>query len=173
MSEGMGRAPVLFFMSIVDAVAFYKRLPSLEAQLRKDAEATSRFASLLRITGHIMGSSVHVHFEYKTGDAAGQNMTEFATMAACTKLLESDLGKELKIVKVIPEGNMTSDKCAAAAMAIRNPRGVRVMAWGNITPDICRKILRCDPAELYQSLKASRDGDIRNQFDGGQLYKCE
>ncbi len=169
MSEGMGRAPVFFFMSIVDAVAFYKRLPSLEAQLRKDAEATSRFASLLRITGHIMGSSVHVHFEYKTGDAAGQNMTEFATMAACTKLLESDLGKQLKIVKVIPEGNMTSDKCAAAAMAIRNPRGVRVMAWGKITPDICRKILRCDPAELYQSLKASRDGDIRNSMEGSSI----
>ena len=26
---------------------------------------------------------VHVHFEYEIGDAAGQNMTEFAPFAAC------------------------------------------------------------------------------------------
>lgn len=106
ISEGMGRAPIFFLIYVNDAITFYKRLPSLEAQLRKDAEATSRFASLFRVTGHIMGSSVHVHFEYETGDAAGQNMTEFATMAACTKLLGSDLGKELKIVKINLEGNM-------------------------------------------------------------------
>ena len=107
MSEGMGRAPVFFFPSVNDAVAFYRRLPSLEGQLRGDAEATSRSAKLVRITPHVIGSNVHVHFVYETGDAAGQNMTEFATVAACAKLLSSELGKELKIVKITPEGNMS------------------------------------------------------------------
>ncbi|KAL2051463.1 hypothetical protein ABVK25_008330 [Lepraria finkii] len=62
-----------------------------------------------------MGSSVHVHFEYETGDAAGQNMTEFATTAAYTKLLESELGKELRTNNINAEGNVSTDKCRAAA----------------------------------------------------------
>ena len=137
MSEGMGRAPVFFFPSVHDAVAFYKRLPSLEDQLRRDAQATSRFAILVRITPHIIGSCVHVHFEYETGHAAGQNMTEFATFAACGKPLSSELGKELKIVKINPEGNMSGDKKGAAAKAVRHPRGVQVMAWGTLSRQVC------------------------------------
>ncbi|KAI4172707.1 MAG: hypothetical protein LQ346_008549 [Caloplaca aetnensis] len=132
MDEGMGRAPVFFFPSIDDAVAFYKRVPSLRPQLQKDAEATSRHAKLLRLTpAHLMGTTVHVHFEYETGAAAGQNMTEIATITAATKLLQSNLGRELKIIKVNPEGNMTADKCGVAAKAVRHPRGVQVMAWGH------------------------------------------
>ena len=77
----MGRAPVFYLSSVNDAVAFYKRLPSLEDQLCRDAQ--SRFAMLVRITPHIIDSCVHVHFEYEIGDAAGQNITEFATFAAC------------------------------------------------------------------------------------------
>lgn len=165
----MGRAPVFFFLSVSDAVAFYKRLPSLEEQLCKDAQATSRFAKLVRITPQIIASTVHVHFEYETGDAAGQNMTRFATVAACAKLLSSELGKELKIVKFNPEGNMSADKKGAAAKAIRRPRGVQVMAWGTLTRQACQDVFRCHPAELYQALRASKDGDIRNALDGSSV----
>lgn len=169
MSEGMGRAPVFFFPSVDDAVTFYKRLPGLEPQLRRDAEATSRFASLLRITPHIIGSTVHVHFEYETGDAAGQNMTEFATVAACTRLLESELGRELKVVRVNPEGNMAADKKGSAAKGIRHPRGVQVMAWATISREACEKVLRCHPGELHQALQASKEGDVRNSVDGSSV----
>lgn len=169
MSEGMGRAPVFTFRSVDDAVAFYKRLPSLKDQLRADAEATSRFASLLRITPHIMGKRVHVHFEFQTGDAAGQNMTEFASVAACAKLLDSELGRELRIVNVIPEGNMTSDKKGAGAKAVRNPRGVQVMAWGTISREVCQNVLRCNPEELVQGLRVAEEGAVRNSLDGSAI----
>lgn len=74
MSEGMGRAPVFRFATVDDAVTFCERLPILEGQLREDAEKTSRFARLIGLTPHIIGTKVHVHFEYTCGDAAGQNM---------------------------------------------------------------------------------------------------
>ncbi|KAL8773644.1 MAG: hypothetical protein Q9209_001410 [Squamulea sp. 1 TL-2023] len=167
--EGMGRAPVFFFACVEDAVAFYKRLPSLEPQLRKDAEATSRYARMLRLTPYIMGSTVHVHFEYETGAAAGQNMTEIATTAATSKLLASDLGKELKIIKVNEEGNMTTDKCDAAAKGTRHPRGVQVMAWGTISREVCHSVLRCHPTDLVQTLRETRKGDIRNSNDGSSV----
>lgn len=169
MSGGMGRAPVCYFPSIDDAVTFYKRLPSLKEQSRKDAEAASRFASLLRITPHIIGSTVQVHFEYETGDAAGQNMTEFATVTACEKLLTSDLGKELKIIKINVEGDMAPDKMAAAAKAVRHPCGVQVMAWGTLSRHACQEVLRCHPAELYQALQSSKERDIRNALEGSSV----
>lgn len=74
MSEGMGRAPVFRFCTVDDAVAFCKSLPDVEGQLREDAEGTSRFARLIGLTPHIVGTKVHLHFEYTCGDAAGQNM---------------------------------------------------------------------------------------------------
>ena len=75
----MGRAPVFIFRSVDCAVAFYKRLPDPKDQLRRDAEATSRYIRLLRLTPHIMGMEVHVLFEYACGDAAGQNVVTIAT----------------------------------------------------------------------------------------------
>lgn len=111
-----------------DDVAFYKRLPDLKDQLRRDAEATSRYARLLRLTPHIMGLEVHVLFEYACGDAAGQNMVILATHKACSELVASPLGKELGIVDMFSEGHMPADKQITAAVGLRNPRGVQVMA---------------------------------------------
>ncbi|KAL8918580.1 MAG: hypothetical protein Q9208_007263 [Pyrenodesmia sp. 3 TL-2023] len=169
MDEGMGRAPVFFFPSVDDAVAFYKRVPSLRAQLQKDAEATSRYARLIRLTPHLMGTTVHVHFEYETGAAAGQNMTEIATTTATRKLLQSDLGKELKIIRVNPEGNMTADKCGVAAKAVRHPRGVQVMVWGKVSRQACEQNLRCHPAVLAEAFREAHKGDIRNSMEGSSV----
>lgn len=151
-----------------DAVAFYKRLPDLEPQLRKDAEATSRHARLIRITAHIIGKSAHVHFEYTCGDAAGQNMAAIATFAACSALFESR-GEELRILKVYPEGNLSADKKGAAARGVRPPRGVQVMAWGVISDDVCKNVLRCTAAEAYDGLRAGQEGAIRNSLQGNSI----
>ncbi|KAL8866984.1 MAG: hypothetical protein Q9174_005953 [Haloplaca sp. 1 TL-2023] len=116
-----------------------------------------------------MGMTVHVHFEYETGAAAGQNMTEIATTVATRKLLQSDLGKELKIIKVNPEGNITADKCGVAAKAVRHPRGVQVMVWGTVTREACERVFRCHPTILVQALREAQKGDIRNSIEGSSV----
>ncbi|KAL9628160.1 MAG: hypothetical protein Q9164_007373, partial [Protoblastenia rupestris] len=169
MREGMGRAPVFFFDSVDDAVGFYKRLPEFQPQLKKDAEMSSRFARLLRLTPHLIGKTVHVHFEFETGDAAGQNMTEIATATAIAKFSSSLAAKEVRLVKVNVEGHMSIDKTGAGARAMRNPRGVTVQAWGTLTDEVCRKILRCSTADVYRTLHSSKEGDIRSSNDGSSV----
>lgn len=90
MSEGMGRAPVFRFATVDDAVIFCESLPTLEGQLREDAEKTSRFARLVRLTPHIIGTKVHLHFEYTCGDAAGQNMVRYCCYTVICVLMVVD-----------------------------------------------------------------------------------
>ena len=55
---------------------------------------------------------------------------------------------------------MSTDKCRAAAKAIRHPRGVQVMAWGTSHARAVRRFLRCHP---------SKDSDIRNSMEGSSV----
>jgi len=139
LREGMSRAPAFRFSNVAAAVAFHKRVPSLEAQFRADAESTSRFAKLITVSSSIIGSTVHVRFTYACGDAAGQNMATLATHAACTAFLASEDAKEAGIVGFMIEGQMASDKKASWGNVF-SPRGVEVVAWGTLTPDACRKV---------------------------------
>ena len=123
-----GPGPVFFFFnSVGGAVHFYQQVPELEPQL-KDAETTSRLAKLISLTPHLICKTVHVHFEFETGDAAGQNMTEVATAIAIATFMHSKVAKEVGLVKAIVEGHMSNDKIGARARGVRNPRGVSVQA---------------------------------------------
>ena len=145
-------------------------MPEFEPQWKRDAEATSRFAKLIRLTPHPIGKTVHVHFEYETGDAAGQNMAEIATASAIAKFSNSEVAKEVGLKKANVEGHMTIDKTGASARGIRTPRGVTVQAWGTLTDAVCRRVLRCSTAELHQTLHASKEGDIRSTNDGSSVH---
>ncbi|KAF2022492.1 nad-binding domain of hmg-CoA reductase, partial [Setomelanomma holmii] len=83
LGEGMSRAPVFSFASPAEAIVFAKHIPGFKGQFAADAEKTSRYARLQNLTSHIIGSNVHVKFEYICGDAVGQNMVTIATQRAC------------------------------------------------------------------------------------------
>jgi len=76
LAEGVSRAPIFYFKTVDEAVSFYQQIPSLESQFKQDAEKTSRYARLTKLTPHIIGASVHVKFDFNCGDAAGQNMVK-------------------------------------------------------------------------------------------------
>ncbi|KAJ4382373.1 hypothetical protein N0V86_002708 [Didymella sp. IMI 355093] len=132
LREGMTRAPVFFFNSPAKAIAFADRVPALQDQFARDAESTSRFARLQTLTPHIIGSNVHLHFSYFTGDATGQNMVTIATQKACDRFLASDTARELGVKDFIIDGDMASDKKASMRNALE-ARGCQVLAWGEIT----------------------------------------
>lgn len=110
LSEGMHRAPVFRFGDIEHAVAFYRQIPELFAQLKKTADSTSRFVRLQKLTPHIIGKEVHVKFSFTCGDAAGQNGVTIATHRACKDFLASPLAHDLKIRGFQLDGNVASDK---------------------------------------------------------------
>lgn len=161
IDEAMSRAPVFFFSRPEEAIAFAERVPDFERQFAKDAERTSRYARLQKLTPHIIGSSVHLKFDYSCGDAAGQNMVTIATQAACDRFLETEAAKALGVKEFVIEGDMASDKKASWGN-VKESRGVRVVAWGELSGEVCERILGCSTERLYKILVAMKEAQLRN-----------
>lgn len=164
LREGMSRAPIFRFSSVGEAATFAERVPALKDQFAKDAEKTSRYARLQMLTPHIIGLNVHLKFDYICGDAVGQNMVTIATQAACDRFLETDAARDLGVKDFVIEGELASDKKASWGN-VKEPRGVQVIGWGEISNNVCEKVLKCSTERLYTVLMWAKEGQIRN----GQL----
>ncbi|KAL2783390.1 substrate-binding domain of hmg-CoA reductase [Aspergillus keveii] len=159
LGESMSRAPVFIFPSPVEAIKFAEILPTLRAQFEEATAAASRKARLQHVVPHIIGSTVHVRFEFHTADAVGQNMHQ---------IKDSPLASELHLQRIIEEGQMTSDKKPSWGN-VMNTRGTRVMAWGKLTNEVCQSVLRCSTAELYKTFTIAKEGEIRNGQFGSNI----
>lgn len=89
-------------------MAFTRLVPALHAQFEKDAHTASSHAQLQSLTPHVIGTTVHVRFDFDTADAAGQNMVSAATQRCCDDFMLSDWAKEMQLQKIFLEGQMTS-----------------------------------------------------------------
>lgn len=168
LAEGVSRAPIFMFKTVDKAVSFYLRVPSLEAEFRVDSEKTSRFARLIHLTPHIIGTSVHVKFDYHCGDAAGQNMVTIATHAACMKFLKSSIARDAGIIDFQFEGNISSDKKLSWGN-VTEPRGVSVISWAVLDNDTCQSVLGVTCARLQKGFRRAQDGAIRNGMIGNNV----
>ncbi|KAL3494518.1 hydroxymethylglutaryl-CoA reductase [Aspergillus germanicus] len=110
LGESMSRAPVFIFPSPVEAIKFAEILPTLRAQFEEATAAASRKARLQHVVPHIIGSTVHVRFEFHTADAVGQSMVSMAAARCSDSIKDSPLAGELQLQRIIEEGQMTSDK---------------------------------------------------------------
>jgi hydroxymethylglutaryl-CoA reductase len=168
LGEGMSRAPVFSFASPGEAIIFSERIPSFKEQFSANAEKTSRYTRLQSLTSHVIGSNVHVKFEYLCGDAVGQNMVTIATQRACDLFLESDTARELGVRSFAIEGEMASDKKASWGN-VKAPRGMQVMAWGQLSNAVCEEVLKCRAERLYELWTWMREGQIRNGQFGSNV----
>lgn len=161
LGEGMSRAPVFMFSTPADATRFFEKLPDLESQFARDAKSTSRYVALRKLTPHIIGSNVHVHFSYFCADATGQNMVTIATQKACDNFIESSIATELQLEGIIIEGQMASDKKPSWGN-VKEPRGVQVIVWGTLSNEVCEEVLGCSTRRLYDVQTIIKEGGIRN-----------
>ncbi|KAJ5487003.1 hydroxymethylglutaryl-coenzyme A reductase family protein [Penicillium desertorum] len=164
LRDNMTRAPVFWFSSPQEAANFYDLVPSLLCQFQEIAHSTSKYARLVRIEPQIIGSTVHVLFEYYCGNAAGQNMVTFATQAVCDRFAKSDTALGIKLKNITVEGMRVSEK-ALSWGNILHSRGVAVTAWGTVTPHACQRILGSSTWDVYETLRNCKEAAIRN----GQL----
>ncbi|RAH67591.1 hydroxymethylglutaryl-CoA reductase [Aspergillus aculeatinus CBS 121060] len=164
LRDTMTRCPVFWFSCAVDAASFYDLLPDLCSEFRDAAESTSRYIRLMSIEPRLVGSTVHVIFEYECGNAAGQNMVTFATQEACDRFSASNTALVMKLEKITIEGQLSSEKCLSWGNILRS-RGVAVMAWGTITKTACESVLGVSTWDLYQLIHNSKEAATRN----GQL----
>lgn len=144
LAEGVTRTPCFAFDHVADAGTLAVWAIENRDRLREAAEATTAHGRLIEIVPTLEGANLHLGFVFSTGDASGQNMTTFATAAACQHIVDA---APVKPRRWFLDGNMSGDKKAATA-SLQGVRGRRVTAEATLSADVVHAVLGCTPAAM-------------------------
>ncbi len=153
VARAMQRSPVFIFDDARAARAFGEWVDENLAAIRAAAEATSSVAKLTHIQQFAVGPMRHLRFNYFTGDAAGQNMSGKATLAACEWIRSNYPGG----MRYMLSGNMDTDKKHSQANLLMT-RGRRVVAEAVIKRDVLKSLMRVDTKDLFYARQISNAG---------------
>ena len=161
VKRAMQRAPVFEFADAREARDFGQWLTVNCDAIRAIAEATTRVGKLTDIEQYAVGNLLYTRFNYTTGDAAGQNMTGKATLAACEWIKD----QHPLHPGFILSGSIDTDKKHSAINTLRT-RGRRVIAEATIRSETLQRLMRVDARTLFRSRQVSQAGS----FMAGSAY---
>lgn len=144
VEDHLERAPYFKFLNIKAAASFVKSLDKQFETYAAITRQTSNYCTLRSIDYTQEGNAVTVFFSFKTGDAAGQNMTTIATDAICKYILAS---REQEIIQWYIESNAGGDK-KATRRSLSKSRGRKVIAEVTISRDIVSSVLKSTPEHM-------------------------
>ena len=144
VEDNMQRAPVFIFDDALQAREFGTWLDEHEEEVRAVAEATTRSGKLTYIGQYQVGPMLYLRVNFTTGDAAGQNMTAKATLAACEWIQANyPSGAEFRLCGAIE----TDKKHSHVNMLLT--RGKRVVAEAVIKNDVLQRLMGVDTGTVY------------------------
>jgi hydroxymethylglutaryl-CoA reductase (NADPH) len=144
VEDHMQRAPVFVFDDAVEAREFGEWINQHEPAIRAAAEATTRSGKLTYIGQYQVGPLRYLRINFTTGDAAGQNMTAKATLAACEWIRANYPGE----VNYALTGAIDTDKKHSHINMLLT-RGKRVVAEAVIKNDVLEQMMGVDAKTLY------------------------
>jgi hydroxymethylglutaryl-CoA reductase (NADPH) len=153
VEQFMQRAPVFILADALEAREFGRWVDEQFASIKKAAEATTRVGKLVNIGQYSIGPLRHLRFNYTTGDAAGQNMTGKATLAAC-EWIQKNHPREPKFIL---SGSMDTDKKHSRVNMLLT-RGKRVVAEAVIPQALLKSLMGVDTKTLFWSRQISLTG---------------
>jgi hydroxymethylglutaryl-CoA reductase (NADPH) len=145
VDDAMQRAPVFL---CEDAVAARELGGWIEQNLdgvRAAAEATTRTGKLKNITQHQVANLRYLRVNYTTGDAAGQNMTGKATLAACEWIRDNHPDSPPFVLS----GAIDTDKKHSQINMLLT-RGKRVVAEAVISDEVLRRRTGVSTREVFE-----------------------
>jgi hydroxymethylglutaryl-CoA reductase (NADPH) len=146
VEQAMQRAPVFLFPDARAARNFGAWVTENLSDIRAAAEATTRVGKLIGIHQYQVGPARFLRFNYTTGDAAGQNLTGKATLAACEWIKKHWAGEALEFLL---SGNIDTDK-KHSLMNTLHTRGRRVVAEAVLDKDKLKALMGVDTRELFR-----------------------
>ena len=153
VEQFMQRSPVFTFDDAQQAREFGVWVDAQFAPIKAAAETTTRTGKLVNIQQYSVGPLRHLRFNYTTGDAAGQNMTGKATLAACEWIAAQYPGG----ANYILSGNMDTDKKHSRVNMLVT-RGKRVVAEATIKGDLLKSLMGIDAKTLFWARQISNTG---------------
>ena len=151
----MQRAPVFHCADARAARDLGAWLGENEAGLRAAAEATTSVGRLAFVQRFVVGPKLYTRFNYTTGDAAGQNMSGKATLAACEWARESHPDHPPYTLS----GAIDTDK-KHSHMNTLHSRGARVVAEMVLPDALARERFRVDTATMFRTRQVSNAGGM-------------
>ncbi|MEJ2037512.1 MAG: phosphotransferase [Desulfosarcinaceae bacterium] len=156
--QTMLRAPVFFCRDMNGAVALEQWILDHQAPIRAEAQSVSAVARLMRIEPHVFDNTLHVRFYFRTGDAAGQNMTSACTWMACRWIHRKTRNDPaIGLQSYMVEGNLSGDK-KVNFQNFAGGRGIAVSATCRIPEAVLKKRLRVTAAQFVRCYQAGEAG---------------
>ncbi|HVE43625.1 MAG TPA: hydroxymethylglutaryl-CoA reductase [Gammaproteobacteria bacterium] len=143
VSECMTRSILVEADSVADVYAVTQDIQTKKEILQAVVSQTSRFATLVDVHPHIVGSLLYLRLAFRTGDAAGHNMVTLAADHILTWLLENY--PALRYVSI--SGNFCSDKKVSAVNGLLG-RGKNVVTEVTISEALCKRFLKTTPEKI-------------------------
>ena len=165
-ADCMQRAPVFVFGSAREARDFAQWVDAHLDEIRDEAESTSSVAELLYIDSYLSNNFAYLRFNYRTGDAAGQNMVGRATFAACGWMMDQS---PFSIQNFYLESNFATDKKASQVNVMRT-RGKRVTAEATIDRETLIQHMRVTPEQLNDGWKVETVGAFLSGANNNGLH---
>lgn len=165
LDDRMQRAPVFCFDSAREARDFGEFVGRHTADLRAAAASTTRHGTLIEVEVYLASHLAFLRFDFRTGDAAGQNMVGRATMAACAWLLE----RTPEVRRFFLEGNLATDKKASQINLLKT-RGKRVVAEAVVRRHVLSQVLRVDPDALLTHQRVAEVGSFLAGVNNNGLH---
>jgi hydroxymethylglutaryl-CoA reductase (NADPH) len=151
----MQRAPVFHFRDAREARDFGAWVEANMAAIRAAAEETTSVGKLSHVQQWSVGPMRYLRFNYTTGDAAGQNMSGKATLAACESIAAHFPGG----ARFTLSGAIDTDK-KHSHMNMLHSRGARVIAEATIPDANIRALMGTDAATLFRARLVSNAGGM-------------
>lgn len=162
--ESVGRAPAFLFEDLDQASRFCAWIRENLEGVRRAGEATTRFGRFVDCRIVWEGNHVYLLMQYRTGDAAGQNMVTIATDAAVKWIIAHS---PVKPHHSYVESNFSSDK-KASAQTLQNVRGKKVIAEVVLPAELVERRLHTTPLEIVQCARVGGIGAVLSGTVGTQ-----
>jgi hydroxymethylglutaryl-CoA reductase (NADPH) len=153
VDESMQRSPAFTLGDAKQAREFGNWVDDNVEAIRQAAEQTTRSGKLTYIGQYVIGPVVYLRFNYTTGDAAGQNLTGRATLAACEWIRAHHPDHPSFILS----GNMDTDKKHSQINMLLS-RGKRVVAEATVDKQVMKSLMGVDTRDLFRARQVSQAG---------------
>lgn len=156
LDDAMQRAPCFVFRDARASRAFGTWVEAHVADLREQAEQTTRFGKLRDIEQYAVGKLRFLRFNYTTADAAGQNMVTKATRQACRWIAAQQIdGLERHVLSA----NLDTDKKHSPLNSLHS-RGKRVVAEVTLPAELIAGVMHTTAGALFAQRQLANMGSL-------------
>ncbi|HUC67602.1 MAG TPA: hydroxymethylglutaryl-CoA reductase [Stellaceae bacterium] len=166
LGEGVLRSPGFLFEGLVQSGLFVEWVARTVDDLKRTAEATTRYGKLVSLEPVIDNDIVFLLCRYTTGDASGQNMVTIATEALC-RFIEAN--SPVKPRRWFVEANFSGDK-KASHLGMLTGRGRKASASVVVPADIVRSLLHTDIDAMLEYGRVANLGALLAGQLGAQAH---